>query len=461
MRVFFLLVTVSLLLCADALQVPSSRSTPRLQPLTAATSDLATVVNMGTDVVFDPFLQNEAIACRAKKTLKKGDVLCSIPVGLCLDAQKAKATLDASLSKLNLRTGDVGLIALLLLHEKKEGKNSKYESYVRSLPATAPGILSWSIEDLEELFFSSTRNFKAQIEAVDEDWKNLSRYPAVLALCDADTFRWALGVVKSRHFILDNQPALAPVIDFIPFDPLSNAEPYITGAGIFGGKVVKVVADASFDEGSAISISYGLKSSAECLEDHGFCPNIPLEDACAEFKISLDDATDKFYEDKFNILEQQKTFRFDIESSATLDKELLQVARLKSIDGVDAFILESVFYSTVFKTLAIPFSKNNEIKTFKLLAEQIGSLLVSINARFTQEQDAALTSTPNLSGSLSKKQNMAMLRMQERAALQGTLAGIESSLRILQTADSNEYYQERRLRELDLLRPLEDDEILE
>ena len=456
MRVFVLL--VSLLLCVDALQVPSSRSTPRLKPLTA-TSDLATIVSMGTDVVFEPFLQNDgAIACRAKKTLKKGDVLCSIPIGLCLDAQKAKATLDPSLSKLNLRTGDIGLIALLLLHEKSIGKNSKYESYVRSLPATAPGILSWSNEDLEELYSSSTRNFKAQIEAVEQDWKMLSRYPAALAISDADTFRWALGVVKSRHFILDNQPALAPVIDLIPFDPLSNAEPFVTGAGLFGGKVVKTVADVSFDEGSEISISYGLKSSAECLEDHGFCQKMQLDDACAEFKISLDEATDKFYDDKLNILEQQKTFRFDIESSATLDKELLQVARLKQIDGKDAFILESVFYSTVFKTLASPFSKINEVKTFKFLAEEIGSMLASINARFTPEQDATLTS--NSSGSLSKKQYMAMLRMQERAALQGTLAGVESSLRILQTADSNEYYQERRLRELDLLRPLEDDEIV-
>jgi hypothetical protein len=34
-------------------------------------------------------------------------------------------------------------------------------------------------------------------------------------------------------------------------------------------------------------MSYGLKSSAECLEDHGIVPDITLDDSCAEVKIEI------------------------------------------------------------------------------------------------------------------------------------------------------------------------------
>ena len=31
-----------------------------------------------------------------------------------------------------------------------------------------------------------------------------------------------------------------------------------------------------------VVMSFGLKSSAECLEDHGLIPDIPLDDSCCE-----------------------------------------------------------------------------------------------------------------------------------------------------------------------------------
>ena len=53
------------------------------------------------------------------------------------------------------------------------------------------------------------------------------------------------------------------------------------------------------------------------------------------------------------------------------------------------------------------------------------------------------------------------LRMQERKALLGTMKKIEMDLaNISKESDTTEYYQERRLRELNLDRPLEGDEIV-
>lgn len=91
-------------------------------------------------------------------------------------------------------------------------------------------------------------------------------------------------------------------MDFVAFDPLSTAEAFTAGAGIFGGKVIKISADRNYENGRSclsmislegficyvprcmvilrhmlgeeVFISYGLKSSAECLEDHGIVPDL-------------------------------------------------------------------------------------------------------------------------------------------------------------------------------------------
>ena len=52
------------------------------------------------------------------------------------------------------------------------------------------------------------------------------------------------------------------------------------------------------------------------------------------------------------------------------------------------------------------------------------------------------------------------MRLQEKAALQGTIKKVQLELSMLNSLDTREYYQERRLRELDLLKPLDDNEIV-
>jgi len=47
---------------------------------------------------------------------------------------------------------------------------------------------------------------------------------------------------------------------------------------------VKVAAERSYSEGDKVVISYGLKSAAECLEDHGVVPDITSEDSSCEVR---------------------------------------------------------------------------------------------------------------------------------------------------------------------------------
>lgn len=53
-------------------------------------------------------------------------------------------------------------------------------------------------------------------------------------------------------------------------------------------KAIKVKSDRDYTKGDRVYMSYGLKSSAECVEDHSFCPVLSsLEDACCEVRSSL------------------------------------------------------------------------------------------------------------------------------------------------------------------------------
>ena len=45
----------------------------------------------------------------------------------------------------------------------------------QNLPVVAPGILSWTDDDIAELYQSTTRDVASQINAVKGDWKDVIR----------------------------------------------------------------------------------------------------------------------------------------------------------------------------------------------------------------------------------------------------------------------------------------------
>jgi hypothetical protein len=103
----------------------------------------------------------------ALNDLKKGDALLTIPLGLALSAAKAEAYFGkSSIDVEKLRTGDVGMIALLLLVEKNMGESSKYYEYIKRLPEEVPGVLSWSDSEIAKLSRSTTRKVMGQINSV-------------------------------------------------------------------------------------------------------------------------------------------------------------------------------------------------------------------------------------------------------------------------------------------------------
>jgi hypothetical protein len=383
------------------------------------------------------------------------------------DVAKFNSKVSTQLTPASLRTGELGLIALLLLFEKAAG-DSKWAAYINSLPSAAPGILSWSTEEQQEFAQSTTRDFKAQLAAVEADYKlvcSLSRPLMPASVLTLESFTWAMGVVKSRALFIDNKACLVPGVDALSFDPFSSAEPFAAPTVIWGAKLIKVVADRSYEAGEEVFMSFGLKSSAECLEDHGIVPLLDMADTCAELTVAIED-TDRFPDDKVNILEDaglSARERFDLEAEIGVDPLLLQFLRLKFIEGKDSFILEACFADSVFNTMSLPFSRPNEMRVYSYLKDTVASLLDKINSVSSEEQDAKLVGADaSATEGVRRKALLAELRQQERTALRGTLEVVRMEIQLLEGngLDTKEYYQERRLRDLNLLRPLDESEIV-
>ena len=149
---------------------------------------------------------------KARRSIKKGDILISVPFKLCIDSEVAESKFSKLFDVRNLRTGDLGLMALYLLTEKLAGERSKYFEYVRQLPSKAPGALAWNDTCIKIFVESTTRRIATQIEAINQDYKYLSdmRLFDSKYFVSIEEYIWAIGTIKARSFYLDGKRTLVP-----------------------------------------------------------------------------------------------------------------------------------------------------------------------------------------------------------------------------------------------------------
>ena len=439
----------------------------------AVSTDFLAKVNVGKDLAIE-IRDTFAVAAR---DIPEGDVIFSVPIGECMETGKAKKALSwlGDKAMKSLQTGNFGLLALYILQEMSAGSGSKYAEYLGNLPANAPGVLGWPTELLEEYEQSTTRNVAGQVSAIKNDWFLIEAAAKASddkvlirdELMTLEDFTRAFGMVKAYNLYIDGEPILAPGVEAIQTDTYAESEAILDSAGIWGGRVLKIVARGeSFSKGDVVIMNSGFRSAAECVEDLGSCPDLDIEDCTCELMVSIDDENeatwDLYWRDKLNVLEAagvRPSNKFDLESddSVDFDPALIQFLRLKLIRGQDSFILESIFTPTCYETMGAPFSKENEKAVFEFILGTVKANLGDINKVSDVASDKALI---EIGDPGDKRTMLAMLREHERAALESSKTKAETTLRILEAADTNEYYQERRLREMDLLRPLEEDEIV-
>ena len=258
----------------------------------------------------------------ASVDIKQGEPIISLPAAIAINA-KTSSAIKSKISAEKLKTGEIGMSALMLLAEKLAGEKSKYYEYISSLPTKVPGILSWTREELEMLYKSTTRRIQSQVAAIEQDVQVIIDNGVFPEGFDKEAFLWALGTVKSRSFYVQGlgNTIIIPGMDSITFDPFSTAEPVYQGGGLFGKGGIKVLADRSYQAGEEVFISYGLKSSAECLEDHGIVPDLIEDDCSCEMMLEIEES-DRFSGDKFNILEQEmldSRLKIDLEADSSLE----------------------------------------------------------------------------------------------------------------------------------------------
>ena len=239
----------------------------------------------------------------------KGDVLATVPFSLCFTADSARASEVGSYLEEFFEdgwTGAAGMIAVQLMHELRLGPaQSKWGPWLALLPGVggeAGGLdlpLFWPPEDLAHLEGVSTRPIAELGNEADEDfaWLEEKVFGAHRDVFPAEHFgreqwRYALGLALSRSFFLGGATRLVPFLDLVNHDDdvrveLSSSSEAggVGGVGggigalgralgsvVGGGKAARLVADRAYDAGDEVCVSYGVRTAAEYLEEHGFVP---------------------------------------------------------------------------------------------------------------------------------------------------------------------------------------------
>ena len=416
----------------------------------------------------------------ATSNVKKGEVLVAMPY-------EARWELSATIARnvvfpgilaesYDGWTGDAGLIALLILNEVARSSTTQggidipqrsadvqrfISSWVAALPSPSEMAtlhpLLWSEEDQEVLQSSSTTKIYRILDDLEEDatWltenvfsKDTTQFPPLVSwngqevpCFSVDGFRWALALAQSRSVFVDGSLRLLPLMDMCNHDDQALE---ISGGsmGPFGTiKGAQLVAAKNYAAGEEVFCSYGPKSAADYLLEHGFCPPLSWKQAVSEVTFELD-PEDRFYHDKLDILEydtydqapMDPTQSFDLVSAPGRDGEpdpaMIQFLRLCKLKGVDAFLLESVFRKDCWGFMALPVSEKNELDVVNAICEVCERSL------------ADLQQCPEGGPEVCAK-----LRASETKALTRTLEYLQREKEAL---DLKEYYQERRLKDLGL-----------
>mmetsp|Transcript_35701 Transcript_35701/g.52352 ORF Transcript_35701/g.52352 Transcript_35701/m.52352 type:complete len:612 (+) Transcript_35701:171-2006(+) len=443
----------------------------------------------------------------ASKSIQKGDAVLSIPYDddLVLSPTHARNTVFKNDLPQNYNgwTGDLGYLAMLILHEyarafdatsfaPKRNTDEFMKRWAKGLPTPAEmkyHPMHWTEEQQEELQSSSTKKIYRALDDADEDgiwcneriWsKDRGKFPEIVNSMECFTpkgFRWALSLAMSRSVFVDGELRIVPVVDFANHADYETEE---IGGGSFGAfgttKGVQIVAGKDYNEGEEVFVSYGPKSAAEYLLEHGMIPPATATSTCvAELTFEIDQENDVFADDKLDILEfetfggtMEPTQSFDIVAAAGQDGEpdpsMVQFLRLIHLGGTDAFLLESIFRKEVWGFMSVPVSEKNELSVVDAIITACDDHLEemdSIEGKSSKEDRDVFAGTGLVeSGVAITGTNpdacCATVRMVERKALQRTKDYMQREREAL---DLKEYYQERRLKDLGLDSQWEEDDL--
>jgi [ribulose-bisphosphate carboxylase]-lysine N-methyltransferase len=392
----------------------------------------------------------------AQRDLKAGEEACSVSQKACLTADSARAAFGGIADTVDAETA----IALQLLLERAKGGTSAWAPWVKTLPGRDELELPYFWPEADKRLLEGTTvgdAIEENQEALEEEFEQLvaqgwgDKFPkGVFTLTD---YEWAVGLVSARAVYADKVPGnyiLAPFVDAAFTGPPAAGKAEFYFDGMLRQPRVKVSVGApGVKQGGVVGIDYGGKSRSKMLLKHGVCRTDAVA-AEGSYEVSFSvSPMDKFRDDKLDILEINKMpeeLTVEFSASDFLSADEIAFLRLVCLQGMDAFLLESVFRNEVWGFMQEPVSKENEKMVLETLIATCEGCLSGFTS--TDAED-----TKALAGGSAREQRAAAVRRAEKAALRNTVLILEEEIDSL---EEKEYYQERRLRMLNLDRPVDE-----
>jgi hypothetical protein len=403
------------------------------------------------------------------RTVKRGDVLVSVPLNLVLSAESVlRSSIGVYLESFEPALADYAFIALALLHERRLGDQSELKPWLACESLLPPGGFSdlplvWEPEEIAALDAATIAGAAARRDDVLADYAWLAEnvfdaspvfFP--MSVFSVEAYTAAVALAISRSVIVTDAdgvatPMLLPLLDLPNHDganpgALVQARAAKDG-GMFGQQAkappsAVLVATRELAEGAAVCVRYVGDTAGEILLDQGFVEE-PVPPAVA-VRFELNE--DRFLNEKLEVLEDAGLsaspswlLREDEEPPA----ELLAFLRLKRLGGADAFLLEPVFFSALWREhLQLPVSHENEAAALGEAVARCAAALEQLGGSVQQDLQV-LAETPKS----ERRYQLAALRYAERRGLQAAARWFETQLSGLKGL---EYYQERRLAGLGL-----------
>jgi len=465
-------------ICASAPEAPSPTETAAPE---AARLDAAVTVSewlKGTGGYVGPAqpvsTDAAAIGLRASGAIRRTEAVISVPQNVAITAETAlRSDLGKWISEFEPELADFSFIALSLLHERRLGDQSELAAWLGSgiLPTQPDVPLLWGEEDQRRLCGSTSAPFAERLvsASADFDWLEANAFAAEPlffpeSVFNKQAFTEAVALAFSRCVWLRSPdadlPALVPMLDLANHADTPNAQIKLKPAskgGLFGGKaeppMAQLVALVDIAQGEPITLSYAESTRAELLIDYGFLQEPVPAEWVTTFSLDEDDIN---FDDKCDVLESaglEPSQQFVLSEKGELPAELIAFLRVKFLKGADAFLLEALFRESVWREhLLLPVSQGNEEEALNAGIVRCGEVLRKFESSL-QEDLALLAEAPRA----SLEYKLAALRYAERRAAEASQRAFKGRLAEL---SSLEYYQERRLRSLNLT-PIETEEELD
>lgn len=426
----------------------------------------------------DPSLDLTGVDARSRRGVRvkgsklKGTEMVVLPEGLFVTPAIARKLVASSgvAERVLAEFSDEAVLAVAVLKEYGKGVSSKYRTLLDALPRV--GELDqpylWTDEELEALRGSPLLEKVRQVrEGIYSEWEQWCRdvFDADRAAFPESSFShemyaWAQGIIDSRCIYASSALplVLAPILDQLcPPQPGSSptAQIRVSGGGFFNKPKIVLMVDANVEAGTEMTLSCGsdLLNADYVLERGLAVTGRGAQSVDVEFLLTT---MDPFFSDKEDILEEagletKMSYRLLPSQSEggrwEAPEDMDAFLRMMCLGGPDAFLLEAVFRSDVWGHMALPVSAENE----RAMCEAAVAACEDLLDGYGVDEREASSDGP-------RQRLGRVIRDGERTILQEAVAHYRKQIGSL---DAVEYYAERRLKALDLLRPIDESEIVD